>query len=235
VSPQSAEAQARERLIASVITLNTQVRSVLATMHEHVVRDAEAMRGDPKRLSLRNFEHFVHSLYTSEDLPVLGMGFLPNPVLLPHFSGRWWYNSRTPADAPLRALNEGNQPQAMDYYDTLSTDWWQNAEKTADSVVSGPFVDISGTNAYVVTFTQAVRLDDEMIGVVAADVTVGTLQALCQNTLLDLPRPTSIVNSDGMVIATNAGALLGSAVEMTSVSDEQRIPVPGTPWLLVNG
>jgi hypothetical protein len=235
VNPQSAEAKARERLIASVTALNTQVRRVLATMHEHVARDGEAMRGDPKRLSLRDFEHFVHALYNSERLPVLGMGFLPHPVLLPDFSGRWWYNSATPEDAPLRALNEGNQPQAMDYYDTLSTDWWQNAEKTADSVVSGPFVDISGTNAYVVTFTRAVRVGDEMIGVVAADVTVGTLQALCQNTLLDLPRPTSIVNADGMVIATNAGALLGSAIEMASVPDDRRIAVPGTPWFLVNG
>jgi hypothetical protein len=235
VSPQSTEEQARERLIGAVTTLNTRVRGVLATMHDHVAEDAAAMRGQAKRLSLAGFEHFVHALYAAEELPVLGMGFLPNPDLLPEFSVRWWYNSATPVDSPLRALNAGNQPQAMDYYDTLSTDWWQNAAKTSESVVSGPFVDISGTNAYVITFTQAVRVDDEMIGVVAADVTVGTLQALCQNILLDLPRPTSIVNADGMVIATNAGALLGSAIEMASVPDDRRIPVPGTPWMLVNG
>jgi hypothetical protein len=235
VSSQSADVQARDRLIAGITTLNTTVRRVLGTMHDRVALDAEATRGQAKRLSLTDFERFVHTLYAAEDLPVLGMGFLPNPDLLPQFSVGWWYNSATPVDAPLRALNAGSQPQAMDYYDTLSTDWWQNAAKTSESVVSGPFVDISGTNAYVVTFTRAVRVDDEMIGVVAADVTVGTLQALCQNTLLDLPRPTSLVNADGMVIATNAGALLGSAIDMASVAAGRRVAVPGTPWLLVNG
>lgn len=233
MSPRSAEPRARKRLIATVTTLSERVRGVLSAIHDHVADEAVPLEGHIQRLSLTGFEHFVHSLYAHDDLPVLGMGFLPNPAVLPKFSTRWWYNSATPVDSPLRAMRPGNQPQAMDYYDILSSEWWQNAEKTTDAVVSGPFVDISGTNAYVVTFSKAVR-GEELIGVVAADVTVATLQALCQNIMLDLPRPTSIVNADGMVIATNAGALLGSAIEMTSVADRNRVQIPGTPWLVVS-
>lgn len=233
MSPRSAETRARNRLLEAIATLSQGVRGVLSAIHGHITDDVAALRGDVERLTLADFERFVHSLYAGENLPVLGMGFLPNPDVLPNFSTRWWYNSATPVDSPLRAMRPGNQPQAMDYYDTLSTEWWQNAAKTTDSVVSGPFVDISGTNAYVITFSQAVRADGRLIGVVAADVTVATLQALCQNTLLDLPRPTSIVNADGMVIATNAGALLGSAIEMGSVREDRRLELAGTPWLLV--
>lgn len=225
--------RARDRLFDTVAGVSNQVRGLLEQMRDHVVADAAAPGGE--RLSLNDFEDFIHALYSSEEPPVLGMGFLPNPEVLPSFSVRWWYNGTPAAGSPLRALTVGNQPQAMDYYDTLSTEWWQNAAGSPDSVVSGPFVDISGTNAYVVTFTQAVRLDDEIIGVVAADVTVATLQALCQNTLLDLPRPTSVVNSEGMVIATNAGALLGSAIEMSGIDARDCLTIPGTSWLLVTG
>lgn len=231
MSPRSAD-QARDRLACALTAMNGQLRELLGQMREHVLADAIAMKDGPERLSLAEFEQFVHSLYSIENLPVLGMGFLPNPLVLPRFSARWWYNSAT--ESPLRALTVGIQPQAMDFYDTLSTEWWQNAARSTDSVVSGPFVDISGTNAYVVTFTHAVRVDGELVGVVAADVTVGTLQALCQNTLLDLPRPTSVVNAEGMVIATNAGALLGSAVDMSTITDDHRSPIAETSWLLVS-
>ncbi len=217
--------------------MSDQVRNLLGQMRDHVLADAAEKKGTSDRLSLANFEPFVHHLYDTESLPMLGMGFLPHPDVLPQFSVRWWYNSGTAAttESPLRALAVVNQPQAMDFYDTLSTEWWQNAANSSEPAVSGPFVDISGTNAYVVTFSQAVRFDGELLGVVAADVTVAALQALCQNTLLDLPRPTSVVNHEGMVIATNAGTLLGSVVDMADLDDAHQSPVPGTSWSLVSG
>ena len=225
------------RLLNTLTKMSDQINKLLGQMRDHVLADAAAMKGTRDRLSLADFEPFVHHLYDTESLPMLGMGFLPHPDVLPNFSVRWWYNSgaAATAESPLRALAVGNQPQAMDFYDTLSTEWWQNAANSSDPVVSGPFVDISGTNAYVVTFSQAVRFDDELLGVVAADVTVATLQALCQNTLLDLPRPTSVVNHEGMVIATNAGTLLGSVVDMATLDEDHQTPVPGTSWLLVTG
>jgi hypothetical protein len=236
VIAQSSE-QAHARLLRTLSKMSDQVNTLLGQMRDHVLADAAANKRTQRRLSLADFEPFVHQLYSTESLPMLGMGFLPHPDVLPNFPVRWWYNSGTAATAesPLRALTVGSQPQAMDFYDTLSTEWWQNAANSSDPVVSGPFVDISGTNAYVVTFSQAVRVDGELLGVVAADVTVATLQALCQNTLLDLARPTSVVNHEGMVIATNAGTLLGSVVDMAVLDEGHRSPVPGTTWLVVTG
>jgi hypothetical protein len=53
--------------------------------------------------------------------------------------------------------------------------------------------------------------------------------------MLDLPRPSSVVNLEGMVIATNAGALLGSVVDTARLGDDSGAAIPGTPWLLVSG
>lgn len=228
--------RAHDRLLRTLSHMSDQINKVLVRMRDHVLADAAANQGTRSRLCLDDFESFVHRLYDTESLPMLGMGFVAHPEVLPNFTPRWWYNSTTATTgAPLRALTVGNQPQAMDFYDAPSTEWWQNAANTSDPAVSGPFVDISGTNAYIVTFSQAVRFDGELLGVVAADVTVATLQSLCQNTLLDLARPTSVVNPDGMVIATNAGTLLGSAVDMAALDADRKFPVPDTPWLLVIG
>jgi hypothetical protein len=226
--------RARTDLTRKLSTLTDQVHSLLDRMRTHVLAEVSRSDDDFRALSLAAFEPLVHEIYDAEEVPVLGMGFLPNPTILTDTKVRWWYNSGRLVDthAPLRPLAVGLQPDAMDFYDTPSTEWWQRAAASDGPVVSNPFVDISGTNAYVVTFVHAVRVVGELVGVVAVDVTVATLQSLCQNDLLDMPRPTSVVSSDGMVIATNAGALLGGEVESPKRAGDLGSPIKGTAWLL---
>ncbi|BBY27476.1 hypothetical protein GCM10023114_47710 [Mycolicibacterium sediminis] len=216
-----------------MVTLSKQVNVLLDSMRARVEEEAAGSAGE-SALRLAGFEAFVRGLYDSQDTPVLGMGFLPNPKALPDTAVRWWYHSSRQPDSRggLRPLAVGLQPDAMDFYDTTSTEWWHRGATSEGPVVSGPFVDISGTNAYVVTFAQAVRLSERLIGLVAADITVATLQTLCQNHLLDMPRPTSVISSEGMVIATNAGALLGGVVEQEATAQGRSAPISGTSWYL---
>jgi hypothetical protein len=227
----------RADLTRKLTTLTDQIHSLMERMRIRILAEASEAHDDDRPTELAAFESFVHALYAAEAVPVLGMGFLPNPTALPNTKVRWWYNSGKFPDgrASLRPLTVGLKPEAMDFYDATSTEWWQNGANSDEPVVSGPFVDISGTNAYVVTFAQSVRIEGHLIGVVAADVTVATLQSLCQNDLLDMPRPTSVITREGMVIATNAGALLGGAVVSSTIKDDQRSRIDGTSWLLSSG
>lgn len=231
------EKQARNTLAQKLIALTHQVHDPLRQMRDHILADVARSGTGARRASLDGFESFVHGLYDVDQLPVLGMGFLPHPEILADRKVLWWYNSAALPDArsTLRPLGAGIQPEAMDFYDTISTEWWQNAAGCDEPVESGPFVDISGTNSYIVTFALAVRVGQELLGVVAADVTVASLQTLCQNDLLDLPRPTSVVDKYGMVIATNAGALLGGVVEMSVIATAQSQPIGDTAWLITTG
>lgn len=215
--------------------LTDQIRSLLSQMRDEVLAESITVHRGARDQTLGGFEHFVDELYDTKDLPVLGMGFLPSPHNPSSTRPRWWYNKAVLSSkrARMMPLAAAAQPEALDYYDMVATEWWCSAAESDHPVAAGPFVDISGTNAYVVTFAQSVRLDGDLIGVVAADLTVATLQALCQNDLLDLPRPTSVVNDEGMVLATNAGALLGSVVDVAAVPSGRKRKIPGTSWLLV--
>jgi hypothetical protein len=225
--------QSRSEVTRKLATLTDRVDELLERMRTYV--GTEISRADDYRsLPLESFEAFIRTIYDTEDAPVLGMGFLPNPKILPGTGVCWWYNSGNIQNAPtsLRPLAVGFQPEAMDFYDVTETEWWRNAVNSDGAVASGPFVDISGTDAYVVTFSRSVRVAAELIGVVAADVTVAMLQQLCQNDLLDMPRPTSVISREGMVIATNAGALLGGAIDSSTAGPKLGTAIRGTPWLL---
>lgn len=225
--------QSRSEVARKLATLTDRVNRLLERMRTYVVSEASGA-DNYGSISLESFESFIRGIYDTEEAPVLGMGFLPNPKILPGTKVCWWYNSGNLSKSPtsLRPLAVGFQPDAMDFYDVTATEWWCNAVKSDDAVASGPFVDISGTDAYVVTFSRSVYVGSELIGVVAADVTVAMLQQLCQNDLLDMPRPTSVISRDGMVIATNAGALLGGVIDSSTAGPKLGTAIRGTPWLL---
>ncbi len=92
--------------------------------------------------------------------------------------------------------------------------------------IYGPYVDHSGTNAYILTFSRGVSYKESMVGLVVLDVLVGQLQSLWQPQLLKLPKPSSVVDEDGVVIATNSGSLLGGAIHSKNAATDT--PVPST-------
>jgi hypothetical protein len=65
------------------------------------------------------------------------------------------------------------------------------------------------------------------------DIEVEELQRLWQRDLLAIGRPTSVVDAEGSVIATNSGELLGGCIDLDDVSPAQAAAVGSTPWLVV--
>jgi hypothetical protein len=218
--------QARAVLLRSVADLVAAMAAHLEGLRRRVLAGADAPD------SLTGFDTFVHSILESEEIPVLGMGFIADRESTPDGAIHWWYNGADSQDA-MRPLAVGTQPQAFDFYDVAASEWWQNAAGSQRPTASGPYVDFSGTNAYIVTFSLGVRRADELLGTVAVDIAVGVLQGLWQDALLDLPRPTSVVDRQGLVIATNAGALLGSLVDLEQVTGSRQQNISGTSWMLI--
>ncbi|MXP23449.1 hypothetical protein GIY30_19095 [Gordonia sp. HNM0687] len=227
--------QVLAELKSKLVGLTGQVHGLLLQMRDEVIAESSSTPGGRRGRSLDQFKEFVGTLYDSADLPVLGMGFLPVPDDSARIRPQWWYQQPDAAKnkVGMKPLSVAPEPEALDFYDIVATEWWRNAVESNRPVASGPFVDISGTNAYVLTFAQSVRIDGELIGVVAVDVTVSTFQSLCQNDLLDLPRGTSVVNPEGMVLATNIGALLGGVVDMNTVPASRKKPITRTSWVVV--
>ena len=184
--------------------------------------------------SLENFDATVRNVLYADETPILGMGFIADQHWLGHDQIHWWYRSPDPGGT-LQPLTAGTDPESFDYYDVTAADWWTAAAASEHPCSSGPYVDLSGTNAYVVTFSLCVRTPDQLLGVVAVDMPVGEFQARWQDALLDLPRPTSLIDSQGAVIATNAGRLLGAVIDPAEIANVARHEVPQTSWFVAQG
>ncbi len=170
----------------------------------------------------------------TQDMWLLGMGFVgsrsaPGAVAE---AMQWWYRPRD--GRPGEQLVIGAHPTLTDYYDFENSDWWASAVASSDSVeISGPYIDVAGTNAYVVTGGLSVEESSTFYGVAAIDIEVGGLQTLWQPELLRMENFISVVDSEGTVIATNCGELLGGNVDVADLDGTRIHEVTETPWWVV--
>ncbi|MBS0232090.1 MAG: hypothetical protein JSR99_01235 [Proteobacteria bacterium] len=171
----------------------------------------------------------VRSELSEPSTPLLGMGFAANPNVFDGPGLLWWYGGKKSRN--LRPLQVGTRPTGLDFYDYTATRWWIESIVDDTCHIYGPYVDHSGTNAYVVTLGHSVNYGGAKVGLVVLDVLVGKLQSLWQSHLLRLPKPTSVVNREGIVIATNSGALMGGVLR----SADAGTPIPGTDWQIAAG
>jgi hypothetical protein len=222
-----------QQLVEDLTKRIASLHEICQALADAVMRDLEGEDWPAARSSSSELFAAVGSLTEQPELPILGMGFAPASK-----SGaagqelHWWY-SREHGRPPQKLLVGAQAGNVSDYEISRSL-WWQAAMQSTSTCVVGPYVDVSGTNQYVVTLSRAVRTEGELAGVVAVDVRVGHFQTFCQPLLLRLPSPTSVVNEDGDVIATNSGRLLGGTVSDPG-AEEHHVRIPGTDWRLVLG
>ncbi|MFC7959134.1 PDC sensor domain-containing protein [Rhodococcoides kroppenstedtii] len=225
----------------SAVDLSVTIGALVNAVSEDCIDVAEAIALDLSgtRPGARPPQSLPHLMFRAQTVlsrsgtPLLGMGFVGDNRA---FDGRvlhWWYKPEIGASA--QPLEVSTQPAMIDYYDVVNTEWWAAALAGDATEIAGPYVDYSGTNAYILTFARAVRHGGAVVGVVAADIAVGELQTRWQHDLLRAPKPTSVVNEDGVVIATNSGRLLGGVVDLGRRRDIVRTRVPGCSWLLIHG
>jgi hypothetical protein len=224
---------AANELLRSISSVVDRLAKTVDVLRDTVARTADATTEDQpiQPAAIHSLFEAVQVELASPDTPVLGMGFFPNPAASADGADvHWWYQSSN--GRPLSKLRVATKPQHIDFYDYGTAPWWLGAINSEALNVTGPYVDYNGTNAYVVTFSRSVQQDGVPLGVIALDVPVGKLQSIWQSALLKLPRPTSVVDHDGLVIATNSGRLLGGTLRLAG--DRGRVlPVPRTTWRIV--
>lgn len=161
---------------------------------------------------------------------IWGLGFVGDPSAFPDRGGLQWWCRSGPGGA-IRRLVVSLDQSALDFYDYTAAAWFEVA-RDGELHVTGPYVDATGTNEYIVTFSRAVSERGRFLGVAAADVLVGTLQSVMQPTLRAIRGHACLVDADGLVIATNTPDLLASTVRQDAREDDVVVPVPWAGWRL---
>ncbi|MFF1832479.1 GntR family transcriptional regulator [Paenarthrobacter sp. NPDC058040] len=153
-----------------------------------------------------------------------GLGiFLTDPSFFGE-TGFVWYYKPLGSETPQRVY------QDLQYYDFRATAWWPK-EDNPGLHTSHAYVDANG-HAYIIDFSKRVTTPDgRLIGVAGADVLVSHLQTIFAPLLAPLPQGSSIIDRNGVVIATNSGRMVGGTYPPAESAEAEAGKTPA-PWRL---
>ncbi|KJK08129.1 MULTISPECIES: cache domain-containing protein [Pseudomonas] len=112
----------------------------------------------------------------------------------------WWYLADAGKTLPLRPNFDQRREN---YYDYTAMPWYSRPRDSGKSVVEGPYVDLYGTNMYVLTFTMPILVQGQFIGVAGLDLSLHNVERLLVRSLMRLEHEAVLISADGRVIASN--------------------------------
>ncbi|MCU1722715.1 MULTISPECIES: cache domain-containing protein [unclassified Pseudomonas] len=148
----------------------------------------------------------------------------------------WWYLADGGKTLPLRPNFDRRREN---YYDYTEMPWYRRPRDTGKSVVEGPYVDLYGTNLYVLTFTMPIMVQGRFIGVAGLDLSLHNVERLLVRSLMRLDHEAVLLSADGRVIASNTANWMVGDLVSTLLSnmqlDEIRLTLSEseTGWSLV--
>ncbi|SDE79864.1 cache domain-containing protein [Pseudonocardia oroxyli] len=145
----------------------------------------------------------------------VGMGVIVAPGLLVDRPLRMeWWQADTEA-APVM-LEVDLNPASVGFYDYAAAEWFTVPRRTGRRHVVGPYVDVHGTDRYLLTLTLPVLADGRFVGVAGADVPVARFETLVLRELGDLAADVVVVNvEDRVVLSTSPRWLVGDRAVLT--------------------
>jgi DNA-binding FadR family transcriptional regulator len=181
-------------------------------------------RVDPAAVQAR-----VRELLAEHRDLVIGMGMIVAPGAAVGARRRilWWQDLGGPEPTALQVdLN----PHSLGFYDYGRADWFSVPRDSGGRYVDGPYVDVHGTDRYLLTFTAPVVVGGEFLGVVGADVPVTRLETQLLRAWSGLGAEVVVVNADERVVVGNtADALPG---ERHPVGVGRSVAVSDVGWHL---
>jgi hypothetical protein len=211
-----------ERVFATV----SRVRGLVLATHRAAIERGDGLHEvdiDGLRPPLREL--------LAGDPAVVGLGMIFVPGLLPERGlGLEWWQSEPDLPAPTR-LEVDLRADSLDFYDYPAAEWFVLPQQTGERHVAGPYVDVHGTDRYLLTFTEPVVADGTFLGVAGADVPVARFETLVLQGLAELPVDIVVIAEEGrVVLSTWSRRLTGELLPAAAAPD--RLSLPGLPWQL---
>ena len=165
----------------------------------------------------------------AETPTAIGLGVIFAPELLPRRGLEWW-QSAPDLSAPSR-LEVDLRSDSLDFYDYAAAEWFVVPRQTGERHVAGPYVDVHGTDRYLLTFTEPIVADGRFLGVAGVDVPVARFETLVLQALSDLPVNVVLIAEEGrVVLSTWSRWVTGELVPAAAAPS--RLTLPGLPWQL---
>jgi hypothetical protein len=150
----------------------------------------------------------------------------------------WWHRLDGPGYHPLILDLDVASPDCYDYY---QMDWFEAAVANQRRFVSGPLIDLPCAAVYVLTFSQPVVVDGQLLGIAGADVALSRFEDELIAPLLDVSAPAVLATAERRVVVSNDSRwTTGEKLKMlpTTQAEEWQSVLPVTHdlgWVLAIG
>ncbi|MBE8515957.1 PDC sensor domain-containing protein [Amycolatopsis sp. H6(2020)] len=197
---------------------------------------AQAETGEVKKADLEALRPTIHASLRAPGNHFCGTGVVVAPGALAdaQLHLEWW--QRRPENR-LERLQLDFSPASEDFYDYRQMPWFAEPRDERRGVVFGPYVDLNGADLYILTFTRPVVVGDEFVGVVGADMPLGSFERLLLPPLKHVAGDALVATHEGRVLAANTplwtpGSLARNLLQNKYTSDVDRvvINVPEVEW-----
>lgn len=159
----------------------------------------------------------------------VGLGLILEPSLLPTHPLRieWWQWSAGRQE-PVR-VEFDLRPDSLGFYDYAVAEWFAAPRRTRRRHVVGPYVDVHGTDRYLLTLTMPIESDGQFLGVAGADVPLTTFET---TVLRHVGEEGIVINLEGRVVLSTSSRWVPGSLVPRAHRREARL-LPGLPWKVI--
>lgn len=178
----------------------------------------------PSRADLAAFREDLQARLLRPEHSMDGMGLAAAPGYLsdsPYWLEWWRYDRRGQLEFVAYQLN----PQKDGFYDYPTRRWYASSAATGTVSVTGPYVDVGGTNAYTVTACVPVMTARGLAALAGADVAAAHFERFLLGGGME--DQVVLVTAELRVIASNSAHFLpGDLLTAEQIRSWPRVPVP---------
>lgn len=193
--------QCAARIDASIRNVFQRLGEMAAEV-QAIWAEHQAIGRAPDAKALAALRPRIQSNLDCSQCPMHGTGVVLEPGVLADRDMylEWWYHGRGGKVVPL-ALNFNSRSER--FYNYLNMPWFSRPRSTGLPAVEGPFVDLYGTDLYILAFSVPILVQGRFIGVAAADIALQEFEPVLLRSLMRLGNEALVVNAEGRVVAAN--------------------------------
>ncbi|MFK8329183.1 cache domain-containing protein [Pseudomonas sp. BJa5] len=208
----------------------------LDTLAEHVVTVWDALaveRRKPTSRDLAFLQATIEERLSTNDTYINGTGVVLEPGELAdqELFLQWFYRPASGKIAPM-TLNFNRQSES--FYNYQGMPWFTRPKLTLQPSVEGPFVDLYGTELYILAFSVPILVGGHFVGVAAADIALHEFDPVLTRCLLRMKNEAFIINGEGRIVAANsANWFVGNMASRPAAAKVHKLEPLSIDWSLV--
>lgn len=194
------------------------IESTIASVFENIQRVANEFerlwnkkvalsRAPPASVDFKLLRVTADHLLIDDNRWMLGTGIVLEPGVLSdcdmYCEWRHLVGEGRPAQIDLN-FNHGSDS----YYNYREMPWFTQPRDSNSPTIIGPYIDLYGQDAYIMTFTIPLKINGDFLGIAGADVDLARLEQALLPSLLALDHQAILINEAGKVVASNTSAWL---------------------------